>query len=416
MDVLGLGGQVSLAQGRTQAELGKAVERLSSGLRINTAADDPSGLAVAESLQAKVAGLDQGTRSIQDANNALNVVTGALQSVGAILQRMRSLVVEARSGLLTADDRSNLQAEIDQLRTEIGQISNNTTFNGKKLLDGSNSSASTLPGRLLIVQNDGLSTGGTLLDTTLDPAQPSLAQPAPQVIQTLHVDSYDPVANQLTVTAVISSPDPLFGPAQTASFTVDNNTNFQSGFFPPTVGTPSFTQTDQSGNTVLAFNIGTLTQNDVGLSAIVVSLDAEVKAAGQALQVNSGDGEGTVVSIDIPAVNTINLGVNGVQLSSDDLVNAANEYRIDYGITHLASIEAQVGAQTVAMQETANANNIDAVNTQAAESLIRDTDIGTTMTAFTKDQILNNVQTEVLSKLYASAPQILALVRGAGGA
>ena len=416
MEIQGFSDIVSLAQGRTGTLLKADVQRLSSGLRINTSADDPSGLAIAERLQAQVNGLDAGVRNVQDANNALNVADGALQAVSAILQRIRALVVEGTSDLKTSADKADLQTEVDQLAREIDQISQNTTFNGKKLLDGSLSSAVPLPGRLLIPVNDALSNGsGTLLDTTLDPAQPSTPSTgSPQFTQSLTVDSYNAATGLLSVTVVISGSNPaLFGPPQTAQFFVVPGTNYAVGDFPPSVGSPEFTQSSQngSGQPVLAFNIGTLSVSDVGKTAVVVSLDPQTKAPGQALEINTGAAEGSTISVDIPAVNTTNLGVNDIQIG-DTLTNQADEYRVDYGINALANIRAQVGAQTVSLQETASDASLAAVNYQASESALRDTNIAQTTTDFTREQILTNVQTALLSRLYGQAPQIVALVQG----
>ena len=146
---------------RTQSALRTETQRLASGLRINTAADDPSGLAIAESLASKVAGLDQGVHEIQNAGNALNVAEGAMASISDILQRMRALVVQARSDLQSTADRNDMQAELSQLRLEIDKIAQNTTFNGRALLDGSASSAIPQPPRVIIPKNDGLAGGGT---------------------------------------------------------------------------------------------------------------------------------------------------------------------------------------------------------------------------------------------------------------
>ena len=101
-----LANSVSLNLNRNQAALGTAVTDLSSGLRINTAADDPSGLAIAESLQAQVNGFDQGAQNVQDATNAAQVAEGALQTTTDILQRIRTLAVEGASDITSTDDRS----------------------------------------------------------------------------------------------------------------------------------------------------------------------------------------------------------------------------------------------------------------------------------------------------------------------
>ena len=146
---------------------------------------------------------------------------------------------------------------------------------------------------------------------------------------------------------------------------------------------------------------------DVGKSAFIVSLPAEQKAAGSSLQVNSGDNEGTVVPIDIPAVSAVNLGVNEVIVSTD-LENQAAEYRIDYAIGALGGIRAQVGAQTVSLNMAAQANQTASVDTQASESAIRDVNVGQTATQFVRDQILTNFQTRLvadsnrLSQIYAT--------------
>src|SRR3979409_2579915 len=132
-----LANSAGLNLNRNQNSLHTAVTRLSSGLRINTAADDPSGLAIAESLQAQVNGFDQGARNVQDATNAAQVAEGALQTTTDILQRVRTLAVEGASDITSSADRKNLQSEVQQLLLEVNRISQNTNFNGQALLDGS---------------------------------------------------------------------------------------------------------------------------------------------------------------------------------------------------------------------------------------------------------------------------------------
>jgi flagellin len=396
MDVLSLAGGALNASLRTQNELQTLTKRLSSGLRVNSASDDPSGLAIAESLASKVSGLDEGSRQIQTANNALTVADGAMATISDILQRMRALVVQARSGLQSTADTSDIQAELSQLRLEIDRIAQNTSFNGRALLDGSASSASPLPTRALLVVNPAASGGGQIIDTSVDPTQPAVAFNAPQLVQSVSVDSYDPVANALNLTVTIGSQEAQFGPEQTATTQIGNGTNFQPGFSPPTPLSPTFYQYDQNGNYVMSFNVGTLTPADVGKSALVVTLSAQTKAPGSALEINTGDAEGSTVSVDIPAMNSVNLGVNEVILG-DDLENQGAEYRIDYAIQTVGSSRAQVGAQMVSLQEAAQNVNTDSVNTQASESAIRDLDVGAAMVAFTRDQVLAQFQTHIIA-------------------
>lgn len=117
--------------------LEKALRRLSSGERVNTAADDAAGLAIAEKLRSRIRGLHQGTRNAQDGISLIQSAEGALQEVSAILQRARELAVQAANGTLTSADRSSLQQELDQLLAEIDRIADSSSFNGIRLLSAS---------------------------------------------------------------------------------------------------------------------------------------------------------------------------------------------------------------------------------------------------------------------------------------
>ena len=156
-----LANTAALNLSRSQARLKGAITQLSSGLRINTAADDPSGLAIASSLEAQVAGFDAGTRNVQDANNSARVAEGALQTETDILQRMRTLAVQASSDLTSTADRANLQVEVAQLILEINRISENTQFNGVNLLDGSHAGfVADEPASLRVTANAALASAG----------------------------------------------------------------------------------------------------------------------------------------------------------------------------------------------------------------------------------------------------------------
>jgi len=117
--------------------LSKSLERLSTGLRINSAADDAAGLAISEKMRAQTRGLDKAVSNAQDGISLIQTAEGALNETQSILQRMRELSVQAANDTLTSNDRQAIQAEIDQLIEEIDRISDTTTFNTKKLLDGS---------------------------------------------------------------------------------------------------------------------------------------------------------------------------------------------------------------------------------------------------------------------------------------
>src|SRR5690554_2940602 len=122
----------------TQNDLGSSLEKLSSGFRINRAADDAAGLAISEGLRSQIGGLNVAVRNAQDGISVVQTAEGALNESHAILQRMRDLSVQAaNTGSLSDTAKGNIQSELDQLAEGLTSIADQTQFNGTKLLDGS---------------------------------------------------------------------------------------------------------------------------------------------------------------------------------------------------------------------------------------------------------------------------------------
>lgn len=122
--------------GKSQGALNKSMQRLSSGLRINSAKDDAAGLAISDRMTAQIRGLNQASRNANDAISMAQTAEGALQESTNILQRMRELAVQASNDTNTTADRSSLNAEVSQLLSEIDRIASSTSFNGQVLLAG----------------------------------------------------------------------------------------------------------------------------------------------------------------------------------------------------------------------------------------------------------------------------------------
>ncbi len=129
--------------GISTSSLSKSTEKLSSGYRINRAADDAAGLAISEKMRSQIRGLDQASSNAADGISMIQTAEGALNESHSILQRMRELAVQAANGTETDSDRSNLQDEIEQLQEELDRIASDTEFNTMPLLDGSLSAASS---------------------------------------------------------------------------------------------------------------------------------------------------------------------------------------------------------------------------------------------------------------------------------
>src|ERR1700710_3281024 len=121
----------------TDTEMGKSLEKLSSGLRINRAGDDASGLVISENLRSQVGGLKQAVRNAQDGISLVQTAEGALTEVHSMLQRMRDLKVQSLNDTLASEDKDAIAAEVNQLGEEITKIGSDTAFNGTKLLNAS---------------------------------------------------------------------------------------------------------------------------------------------------------------------------------------------------------------------------------------------------------------------------------------
>ncbi len=173
--------QLSKNENATQ----KSLQKLSSGLRINTAADDAAGLAISEKMKAQINGLDQAKRNSQDGTSLIQTAEGALSETTSILQRMRELAVQAGNGTSTPEDINQINTELNQLSSEIDRIANTTQFNTMNLLDGGSVATNGLTlqigandGQILHFTISGMSTGALSLSEAFalsDNASASLA-------------------------------------------------------------------------------------------------------------------------------------------------------------------------------------------------------------------------------------------------
>ena len=123
---------------KNTALAGSSMEKLSSGLKINKAADNATGLAISEKMRSQIRGLDQASQNTQDGISVVQTAEGAIEEVGNIVQRMRELAVQGANETNTGSDRAKISEELTQLHEEIDRIAESTQFNGKDLLNGTN--------------------------------------------------------------------------------------------------------------------------------------------------------------------------------------------------------------------------------------------------------------------------------------
>lgn len=183
---------------KSQSALGAAIERLSSGLRINSAKDDAAGFAIAERFLSNIRGLSQVARDTSDGVSLAQTAQGALSTTNDSLQRMRELAVQAGNGTLSSADRQTLQKEFDQLSGEVDRVAKSTAFNGQKLLDGSFSAATFQVGPSA---GDNVTVGG-MANTQVDSLGQSAYASAQVAVDAAKKDSLqaDLAAGDVTVT------------------------------------------------------------------------------------------------------------------------------------------------------------------------------------------------------------------------
>jgi flagellin len=403
-----LANQVELNLNNNQAALQSSVTKLSSGLRINSAADDPSGLAIAEKLQSQVNGFDQAVSNVQDATNAATVADGALQTTTDILQRIRTLSVEAASDTNTTADKTNLQTEVGQLIQEINQISQSTNFNGSALLDGSHSGFVAATSAFTTTStNAALASTSTSLGTGYN--QGLLAA---SVVGVGTFQSSTTGAQGITTTASNTlGSGTVDGTIELQVINTGTSIAVQETFVASNAAayTSSVATTLLSANTTytvfdnVAITTGNFTTADVGVTSYIKVAQAipSVTLNGPAFSFQSGANEGNTIQFGIGATNALSLRISninllvstgtGASIGAEDAIG-----QIDNALQTVLTDRANLGAVTVRLQENSANASVAATNLQASESNIRDLNVSKETTSYTADQILVSVGTSVL--------------------
>jgi flagellin len=404
-----LANSVALNLNKNQSALQSSVTRLSSGLRINTAADDPSGLAIAEKLQSQVNGFDQAVSNVQDATNAATVADGALQTTTDILQRIRSLAVEASSDTNTDGDKGNLQTEVAQLLQEVNNISQNTNFNGTALLDGSHAGFQPeIPAFATITSNASLAAATT---TNLGAGVKSGLLVASVSGTGLFQNSLLGAQGQ-TSAAGVAGTGTVDGTIQLTVINTGTSIAVQETFiasnfvaYGASVSTTLLAM-DSSAFTFdnVLITLGNFSTSDVGVTSYIkISQNVPLVStpSGAALTFQAGADEGATIQLGITATNSSTLRISNINLlvsipsmhslGAEDAIG-----QIDNALVTLLTQRANLGAVIVRLQEDSSNDAISATNLQASESNIRDLNVSAETTKYTADQILISVGTSVL--------------------
>jgi flagellin len=405
-----LANQALLNLNRNQQSLGKLVNQLSSGLRVNTAADDPSGLAIAVNLQNQAAGFDTANLNVQDATNAANVADGALSTVTSILQRVRGLAIEAANTITSATDRAALQAEVTQLLQEINQISSATNFNGQNLLDGSHAGFQPATSAAAVVtSNAAIGTYNTVVGSSA---------------------LVTSVAISATNTAIVDGTIEL----QVAQLNATQQGIVVSFYSTATASYSQLATIYTLGTAVTNFTIDGVTVNfNASAATVDVSETSFIKVTqyvsvnsnpnGPAFQFQAGANEGATIDVGLVSVSTSQLRVSNINVATTQIVNGNPSTagavlgaqdaigQIDQAITQVNGARAALGAVISRLQNAANNNNIASVNLTASASDITDLNVGQATSDYNKEQILIQIGTTVLAQSNTNAQTVLGLFR-----
>lgn len=342
----------------------KSIEKLSSGYRINRAGDDAAGLAISEKMRGQIRGLNQASRNSQDAISLIQTAEGALNETHAMLQRMRELAVQSSSDTNIVADRAKLDAEFQQLKTEIDDISSQTQFNKQVLLDGN---------------------FGAQLDTN--------------------------VANStaLAVAGITGSGIDISGAAAETYSIVDDGTDL-------TVSNAAGDSVTIAGGTMAA-GVQTVNVKEFGITIstesgfVAASLNGtDLVVTGGTVEFQTGANSSENMSLTISDMSSTGLGVNG-----DSLTDKANSQtaldNVETAINLVSNQRANLGAKQNRLEHRIKNLDTSAENLQAAESRIRDVDMAKEMMEFTKNNILQQAAQAMLAQANQAPQGVLQLLR-----
>lgn len=385
----------------------KSLEKLSSGLRINSAADDAAGLAISEKMRGQISGLEMAQKNSQDGISLISTAEGALNETHSILQRMRELSVQSANDTNTDDDRKQMQQEVDQLSQELTRIGNDTEFNTQNLLDGSFS------GTFQIGANEDQN-----LSLKIDDMRGYTLNMAGDVKFSQTVTTSGTI-DYKDGTYTIDGTDLKNSAGAVVATTTDNGTTWTS-----TTNTETITFADavDSGQIVIANGQATGTANidngglqagdyTLSTSSITDSQGNVIATSTDATNYISVDGNATtLVTLDTATTGNIDVSVGGIDISSQSSANTAIT-AIDNAINKVSTQRSALGAYQNRLEHTINNLGTSSQNLTAAESRIRDVDMAKEMAEFTKNNILNQAAQAMLAQANQLPQGVLQLLR-----
>ena len=378
--------------GKSQNDLSQSMERLSSGLRINSAKDDAAGLAISDRMTAQIRGLNQASRNANDGISMSQTAEGALQESTNILQRMRELAVQSANDTNSASDRASLNEEIIQLQEEIDRIAVTTEFNGRKVIDGTMTDATFQVG----------ANAGVNQTISFSIASARTADLGTNAITTVTAASasYTATAGSGLLTATADVP----GAAGNYSITVVDSAD---GATTASVVVSGTSITVTASLTVASFD----TSNDIAalLNATTASTEGLITVTGLGTAASTAGTTTLVGGADDSVTGTRTMDQVSVTTRSEASITIAS---VDAALEDIDTIRGGLGAVQNRFESTiANLNNVSE-NLSAARSRILDADIAMETSAMTKNNILQQAGVSILSQANQTPQLALSLLQG----
>lgn len=389
----------------TSNSLNTSMERLSSGFRINRAADDAAGLAISEKLKAQIGGLTQASQNAQDGISMIQTAEGALDEVQSMMQRMRDLSVQAASDTNDQSDRANINLELGQLQQEIDSISGTTKFNGQTLLNGSLTSLQNA-GTVGYAANTTELAAGTALTTgsavNVSVASIDVSGSASGLGYTFSADT----SGNITMTQV-NSLGVTTGQSQTIAASDLANGGTETLNFSKFGVKVNLANT--TGSTAVAADIG----DAFGSAGTALSVDTGTTSGAAILQTGANEGEQTSVSfVDTrlsgststvmsalnAALNNFSSSVAGTDTTTSRTDAGALITALDNALDYVSSSRATLGAAQNRLQDTISSLGTTSENLSASNSRIVDVDVATESSNMAKEQVLEQAGVSVLAQ------------------
>ena len=419
--------------GLTTASQAKSTEKLSSGYKINRAADDAAGLSISEKMRKQIRGLTQASLNAQDGISAVQTAEGALTEVHDMLQRMNELAVKAGNGTMSADDRNYVQNEIDQLVNEIDRVSETTKFNETYLLKGdaaSNGNKKTFAANDVLGTVDGVTVaakGGTIGEKT-DGAEIKIGTVKVVSSDDTNFTIADDAAQKKAQNVVKITSD-----GTNATVTLKDGTEVtkaiaditkEYGIEAKNAGSATISKqleletADAAITGKYTGNLNDLAAGDtvnvklaIGASGST-ALSSSEKALILSFQVGADTTAENKIEVSLESMSAKGIGVNGLQVNGTDSTNAdAAVKTIATAIQKVSTQRSALGAVQNRLEHTIN--NLDNVveNTTSAESQIRDTDMATEMVKYSNNNILSQAGQAMLAQSNQANQGVLSLLQ-----